>query len=532
MSRTGCSILEETRVPAAPDAGYVPCIEAVLRRMYGLYSRSVAALDAAMYDFSGSKLLLQQLLTHGDARQVAALATTLAKATLRLARVAMGDGREEGGAVAVPGAAADAAGAKAQGPGSSKCTAAEMSSVSILASSCLLQIVREADQGVTRCAEAARSGSGGGDATSCHDSVEGAAAAAMPCETPHSGDGAGGGSGATGAQGDGSCAPSSARPGGCGEVTLALTSLALCRWLPLCAHMADMCRQRQQQQQQDREKQQQQQGLQQEEQQQSTADDPTGPLPVALRAGIDRVLHACDAAHEAGDRRALGSWRQLLYDSGSYRWVDERAADMARRETRWCDRGWSPGQAVGPRGQDQQKAKRQECGAEAEPDVGSAQQGGDAASSVSDHVQGRHGSASDLQQQGADQEQVGFQEHEQQQVNEQQGGKLGARYRMGWMPGGGLKLPYHLLPPSCDAVLLLPTCCHPLCTNLAGDSEAGMELRAWGGGAEGEGGEGEGEGCGGLLYCSRECRTAHARFRREQEAKELGWRTTRWGQGQ
>ncbi len=532
--------------------------------------------------------LLHLVLTHGDARQVAALATTLAKATLRYAQVAMGEGREEGGAAAVPGAAMDTAGAKAQVPGSNyKISTAALSSVAYDAFKWLLRIC-EADKGVTRCAKAARSGSGGGGHSArgtWHAARGGEPPGPSPCNQEEGrqrvagrvcagGDGGGGvgsegggdggsgraplhgaaegggaagagkGSEAAGAQGGGSCALSAAGPGGCGDEALALASLALCRWLPLCAHIADMC-QRQQQEQQEGEKQ----GLGQGENQQSAAEDPAGPLPAALRAGIALVLRACTAAHEAGDARALGSWRQLLYDMGSYMWVRD-GVDQELFEPPWWDRGWSPGLAVSSRAQEQQQREQQARGAEAEkPGIGRAQRGGDPATDGSEYARRRSGSASDLQQQGADQEQAGMEQQEQEQQGKeqqqerqdklraqaqeqqeegQQGLKQQERRCTGtWMQVNDQKLPYHLLPPPCDAGLLLPTCCYPLCTSLAGDCEAGMELRAWGGWGEGGGKDSDGS-----LYCSRECRTAHTRFRREQEVKELGWRVRRWGRGQ
>ncbi len=582
---------------AALDAGYIPCMEAVIRHMYGRYGALVTDLNATFGALSTPDLLLVPRLLRAPSshtRQAAALISTLAKVLVRCSGVQQGRGEQKG--VAAGGTKAAAAGAVTR---SQRSGLTISSTVAGYVSVCLATLACDARGALLRLSEtsisslmsssssAARNaglGSGG-----CR--VEGPDSGKEGCSSSDGGDGEHGAArpssnreglaaeAGTVVQDSGGARAESKTPGkgdsdggrapllrpvqDCHEPTLQLVGFALPRWLPLCAHLADACGPVQEEEQGERQGPQPQEG---QEAELQPAAVKRGVL-MALRGGISLVLDACTATHEAGDWRALGSWRQLLYDMGSYRWVDERDAEMAGRETRWCDRGWSPGQAVGPpkhqhqqqqerKSQRQREQQQRERGTEAEADVHQGQRDGGAADGVAESVRRTHGYTSGLQQQGTEQEEGETEEPEQQrqgteeqqqsqELREQEGQEQQEKGQeqqgqereqeqepqCGMRPAGDGPGLHIMLPPPCDAGLLLPTCCHPLCTNLAGDCEAGLQLGPWGGGAEGGGGEGGGEGSSGSLYCSRECRTAHARFRREQEAKELGWRVRRWGQG-
>ncbi len=568
---------------AALDAGYIPCMEAVVRHMYGRHGASVADLSAALGPSSTAGLLLVWRLLHtpsSHARQAAALLSTLGKVLARCGGV-QGAAEQKAAAGSPKAATAAAAGgagwsgasgrtssstATSRGrSGSSITTASSAIRVAGHAALCLAALINGATAALGRLSEASSSkgctsssGDGSSTSTSASDMCPSASCNAVPgsrgCEAAASDSG-----------GEG-CGGNDAGDGECGDPTLQLVSFALPRWLPLCAHLADLCGQGQEEEQG-------------EQQQQGQGQQTQGTLRrsvlTALRGAVTLVLDACTAAHEAGNARALGSWRQLLYDMVSYRWVDERDADMAGLETRWCDRAWSPGQAVGSAGQQEQQQRQQqewksqgqreqreqERGAEAEAGATQCQRDGAAAERVAKRVRRRRGHNAGLQQRGTGQEEVETEQPEQHRLGKEQpqehfielleqGQAQGQRQER---QGTGqaqqeqergeeqiqpqcetrqavdeCNLPYHLLPLPCDAELLWPSCCYPLCTNLAGDSEAGVQL-----GTGGDGGEegGESGGGGGSLYCSGECRTAHARFRREQEAKEVGWRVRRWGQG-
>lgn len=182
----------------------------------------------------------------------------------------------------------------------------------------------------------------------------------------------------------------------------------------------------------------------------------------AIRDAALLVHHACTAAHETGDWLALGSWRQLLCDMVSCGWLYRNMdALLPPGGYRWHVRGWVPEQVP--------------------PGVAS----GVCASG------GAQGAGAMVLREvaGAGGESVG-------------GGGMaagcGAGGRLVGAAGGG-----GTLHPPCDAGLLLPTCWNPLCADLAGESEAGVELRAGAGGANGW------AVGGGHLYCSRECCSVH-----------------------
>lgn len=79
--------------------------------------------------------------------------------------------------------------------------------------------------------------------------------------------------------------------------------------------------------------------------------------------------------------------------------------------------------------------------------------------------------------------------------------------------GGGLSTihiswPFVLPLAPHEAASLLPTCSHPLCTALQGESEVDLRLGV-GAGAE----LGEADGHHSHRYCSTACRTAHRQLR-------------------
>ncbi|PNH09333.1 hypothetical protein TSOC_004057 [Tetrabaena socialis] len=66
-----------------------------------------------------------------------------------------------------------------------------------------------------------------------------------------------------------------------------------------------------------------------------------------------------------------------------------------------------------------------------------------------------------------------------------------------------------LVSSPAEARALLRTCANPACDNLAGDSEAGLPLRACG-------------RCGGAWYCRQECLAAHWRSGHREACVGLG----------
>ncbi len=67
----------------------------------------------------------------------------------------------------------------------------------------------------------------------------------------------------------------------------------------------------------------------------------------AIRDAALVAYHACTAAHEAGDWRALGSWRKLLYDTDSISWMYRNLdALLPPGRARWHVRGWEPPQVL------------------------------------------------------------------------------------------------------------------------------------------------------------------------------------------
>ncbi len=275
---------------------------------------------------------------------------------------------------------------------------------------------------------------------------------------------------------------------------------------------------------------------------------PAAGIRLTVRAAAAAVLDVCDSAHQAGDGRALGSWRQLLYDIASYGWVrdalDELRAPGRQAAGCWHRRGWEP---AGPTHGTVPELTRGTLsglthGTAQGPTHGTppgapvalerAAGGAGAAGSGAGRDEGRHESSGVI------------------------GG--GAELAAGEASGGREGVSAGVLPPPCEAWRVLPTCCYPLCTNLEGDSEAGVELRAWGAGtgsgagtgagAAGESGKGRGGGGTGggggrregimaastdtwqsrdhghdgaaPLYCSRHCYIAHAVFLRTREVEE------------
>ncbi len=320
-----------------------------------------------------------------------------------------------------------------------------------------------------------------------------------------------------------------------GQQFTRLVGFALPRWLRHSVHLVDLC----------------------------------DTLHVALPAGAEgavpnigltvtcaaaMVLDACDAAHQAGDGRALDSWRQLLYDVASYGWVRD-ALDELRPPGRqaagcWHRRDWEPagpshgtpgathGTALGPTvGTVQGPSHRTPPG----PTHGTAP-GAPVAMGDADGGEGAGGGGGRNEGEGREQGRGG-------------GEEPAAVEASGWREG----VPACVLPPPCEAWRVLPTCCYPLCTNLEGDSEADVPLRVWGpgagtgagaglegggkrgGGAGGGGGGGGVKGCmedgtgtwqscdrgqggGGQLYCSRQCYVAHAVYLRTRQVAEKGHR--------
>ncbi len=107
------------------------------------------------------------------------------------------------------------------------------------------------------------------------------------------------------------------------EQLLRLTAFALPRWMQLSIHVIDVC-----------------------ERLHMGIPEAAKDIHFTVTLAAAVVLDACDAAQQAGDGRALGSWRQLLYDIASYGWVrdalDELRAPGRQAAGCWHRRGWEP----------------------------------------------------------------------------------------------------------------------------------------------------------------------------------------------
>ncbi len=501
----------------------------------------------------GKGPLLQLLLAHGAMRQAAAVSTSTAKMLLSVARTASRKAKEDAGAGSSKssgsggGGSSGGSGGSSGGSGGSSEGSGSSGSSSVPASSC-----RELHGAIGIVASAFIDLADAAHNTLCalvFPLVYGCrrmqgqrvplfptAEAVLPAAEPRS-------------SRSSDCAGLSSGP--CGLLRTAdpevgpqftpLVGFALPRWLRLSVHLVDLC----------------------------------DTLHVALPAGAEgavpnigltvtcaaaMVLDACDAAHQAGDGRALGSWRQLLYDIASYGWVRD-ALDELRPLGRqaagcWHRRGWEPaGPTHGTQGHPHGTpgsnhgtqgtyGTAQGPALETPPGPTHGTPGAPAAMGDADSGAGAGGGGGRIEGEGRDQGSGG-------------GEELAAVEALGGLEG----VPAGVLPPPCEAWRVLPTCCYPLCTNLEEDSEADLPLRVWGpgagagagagaaragleGGAERGGGEGGGsgggggvkgstdgstgtgqccdQGGGGQLYCSRQCYVAHAVYMRTRQAAEKG----------